>query len=338
MTTVRCCLLVLGAAFACAATEPPPPPAALQPYIRNGRFDPGDYGWMKGRFDEATPAEKQTYENVQEWVRACRDEALAGSRAALREAGFADTRIANIITGPLLCQEVGFQPLLPKGTTFAAFGDELARARPVAESYLFAVRNAEQANATSSEDLRELLERRTLGEQMVRLALSWGQGAASDAPPLTLLGKAIVQSMIGRAMARHDHDNTEWLKGVVAEHGWPRISEVGKEAAGKAWLLVQHADADPLFQLQALRLMEPLVAKGEVSQQNYAYLYDRVMLKLAGKQRYGTQATCIEGRFRPQSLEDEARLDELRAEVGLDPEAKYLAMMDEMYGHCQNPS
>jgi hypothetical protein len=35
--------------------------------------------------------------------------------------------------------------------------------------------------------------------------------------------------------------------------------------------------------------MEPLVAQGEVTKQNYAYLYDRIMLKLAGKQRYATQ-------------------------------------------------
>jgi hypothetical protein len=333
--TARCWLLALGAAFLCAATEPPPPPAALQPYIKDGHFDPGDYAWMKGRFDEATQAEKETYKGVQEWVLACRDEALAGSRAALREAGFADTRVDTIITGPLLCQEVAFQPMLPKGTTFAAFSDELARAQPVAESYLFAVRRAEEANGTSSKELRELLERRTLGEQMLRLALSWGQGATTDAPPLTPLGRAIAQSMIGRALARHDHENTEWLKGIVAEHGWPRISEVGREAAGKAWLLVQHADADPLFQLQALRLMEPLLAMGEVSQQNYAYLYDRVMLKLAGKQRYGTQATCLDGQRKPQPLEDEAKLDQLRAQVGLDPEEKYLAGMDEMYGRCQ---
>jgi hypothetical protein len=330
-------MLALATTFLCAATEPPPP-TALEPYIKDGHFDAGDYAWMKGRFDQATPADKETYKGIQEWLGACRERALAGTRAALREAGFADVRIDNIITGPLLCQEVGFQPFLAKGTTFAAFSNELSRAGPVAESYLFAVREAEEANKASSPELRELLERRTLGEQMVRLALSWGQGAAADAPALTLMGKVIAQSMIGTCMVRLDHDNTEWLKGIVAEHGWPKISEVGKEAAGKAWLLVQHADADPLFQLQALRLMEPLVATGEVSQQNYAYLYDRVMLKLAGKQRYGTHATCIDGRFRPQSLEDEANLDELRAQVGLDPEAKYLAGMDEMYGRCQNPS
>jgi hypothetical protein len=142
--TVRCLLLALATTFLCAATEPPPP-TALEPYIKDGHFDAGDYAWMKGRFDQATPADKETYKGIQEWLGACRERALAGTRAALREAGFADVRIDNIITGPLLCQEVGFQPFLAKGTTFAAFSNELSRAGPVAESYLFAVREAEEA-------------------------------------------------------------------------------------------------------------------------------------------------------------------------------------------------
>ena len=81
--------------------------------------------------------------------------------------------------------------------------------------------------------------------------------------------------------------------------------------------------------------MKPLVAQREVSQQNYAYLYDRVMLKLAGKQRYGTQAACIGGDLKPQALENEAALDKLRSEVGLGPEADYLSRMDEYRRACQ---
>jgi hypothetical protein len=104
-----------------------------------------------------------------------------------------------------------------------------------------------------------------------------------------------MQSRLGAAMTARDHANTEWLKGIVAERGWPTISQVGEEAAFNAWLLVQHADHDPLFQLRSLRLMEPLVAQGEVTKQNYAYLYDRIMLKLAGKQRYATQVMCRDG-------------------------------------------
>src|SRR3546814_19820645 len=60
------------------------------------------------------------------------------------------------------------------------------------------------------------------------------------------------------------------------------LSTVGKDASHAAWLRVQHADADAAWQLRALRLMEPLAQMREASRSNYAYLYDRIMLKLAG--------------------------------------------------------
>lgn len=49
-----------------------------------------------------------------------------------------------------------------------------------------------------------------------------------------------------------DHQNTERLKAMVEEIGWPSISKVGYEGSSNAWLLVQHADHDPQFQKNAL--------------------------------------------------------------------------------------
>lgn len=146
--------------------------------------------------------------------------------------------------------------------------------------------------------------------------------------------KAIILSRLYSAGMLEDRENTEWLKQIVKAQGWPKRSEVGNDAAHEAWLLVQHADADPAFQLMVLRAMEPLVPSGEVSKSDYAYLYDRVMLKITGKQRYGTQATCDNGQRVPQPLEDEKALNRLRAEVGLAPVAEYLDGMDKSYGRC----
>jgi len=103
-------------------------------------------------------------------------------------------------------------------------------------------------------------------------------------------------------MGRLDRANTNWLKQVVAEHGWPTYSLVGEDASRKAWLLAQHADHDPVFQLDVLGLMEPLVEAGEVNKTDYAYLYDRVMLKLIGTQLYATQVTCEDGKRIPRPV------------------------------------
>lgn len=58
------------------------------------------------------------------------------------------------------------------------------------------------------------------------------------------------------------------------------------------------------------------------------------MLKITGKQRYGTQAMCDNGKRVSQPLEDEKRVDRLRAEVSLAPVAEYLGGMDKSYGRC----
>ena len=80
--------------------------------------------------------------------------------------------------------------------------------------------------------------------------------------------------------------------------------------------------------------MEPLVATGEVNSKNYAYLYDRVMLKLVGKQRYATQMTCRAGRYVPEPVEDDRKVEELRRAVGLDTLIDYEQRMIKAAGPC----
>ncbi|AVR96270.1 DUF6624 domain-containing protein [Pseudoduganella armeniaca] len=116
----------------------------------------------------------------------------------------------------------------------------------------------------------------------------------------------------------------ERINGIVAQHGWPTVSLVGEDGAKAAWLLVQHRDADRPYQLRILELMAPLVKTGEVSDANYAYLYDRTHRP----QRYGTQGRCVrEGRggWEPFIIEDLPALHERRRDMGLPPIADYAA-------------
>src|SRR5687768_13706736 len=82
---------------------------------------------------------------------------------------------------------------------------------------------------------------------------------------------------LGAAIKKADQENTERLGAVIEKHGWPANSLVGKDGSHAAWLLVQHADADPKFQRTCLDLMARL-PKSEVSQTDLAYLTDRVLL------------------------------------------------------------
>jgi hypothetical protein len=114
-------------------------------------------------------------------------------------------------------------------------------------------------------------------------------------------------------------DNTEWLRGVVREYGWPGRSLVGDDGADAAWLLAQHSDHDPAFQRECLELLEVAAGREDASRRNLAYLTDRVLLKETGRQVYGTQFNGTE----PRPIEDPDRVDERRAAAGLEPLAEY---------------
>lgn len=131
-----------------------------------------------------------------------------------------------------------------------------------------------------------------------------------------------------RVLTAVDAANTARLKAIIAAGGWPRLSTVGEDGAGAAWLLAQHADADPEFQRQVLDLIEPLVAAREVKASSYAYLWDRTH----APQKYGTQGRCVAaGRWEPREIDAPGEVDARRAAVGLPPMAEYSRLVS---GHC----
>jgi len=120
------------------------------------------------------------------------------------------------------------------------------------------------------------------------------------------------------ALERIDASNTAWMKELVALHGWPTIQRVGADRSFQAWALVQNADRDVDFQEHCVELLRGAVARGEADPRTLAYLEDRVAMHRGRPQRYGTQyRQKSDGSLVPYTLEDEERVDELRASVGL---------------------
>ena len=336
---MRRLLLAMPLLIAAAASPRGDPPAVLAPYVRDGSFEPGDYRWLRGQFDGATPADKAADAAVLAWRNRCRAGDLAQTRAELAGMGVsAGAALDTIPYRTMLCDQVASLPENMDLHDWNRFSRDVAIVRPIAQAFLAAVTFAETSAGARTPALADLLRARVVGEQTLRRGLTWVDGgvSAAELPPLTLQQKGILGSRIAIAMHERDHANTEWLKGVVASQGWPTRSKVGDAASRTAWLLVQHADADPAFQLRALRLMEPLVAKAEVDRKNYAYLYDRVMLKLVGRQRYATQLTCRTGRHVPQPLEDARAVDARRRSLGLDTLAAYTERVTRDMGPCSD--
>jgi hypothetical protein len=163
---------------------------------------------------------------------------------------------------------------------------------------------------------KELLARQVLDQDIRKRAT-----AAGNPPPKALMDE----------WARIDHDNTEWMKTVLARQGWPGKSLVGKDGASAAWLFVQHADMDKPFQKEAIKLLEAAVAKGEAEGRDLAYLTDRILAGEGKPQRYGTQYHEIDGKLVPQPIEDAEHVDARRAAVGLSTLAEYDKVMQANY-------
>ena len=126
----------------------------------------------------------------------------------------------------------------------------------------------------------------------------------------------------------NDTERTERLKEIVAEHGWPTWDLVGKDGEEAAWVIAQHSDLDPDFQLEALELLREAVAQGQASPGNLAYLEDRVRAGRGAPQLYGTQTGCTRGgKPAMPDIEDPEGLDERREEAGLPPYDRYLRQM-----------
>ncbi len=127
-----------------------------------------------------------------------------------------------------------------------------------------------------------------------------------------------------------DWKNTQDLKQLIKIHGWFKISEWGSQLDNQAWLLVQHADNDPDFQIEVLKTLSVLYKINETAPSNYAYLFDRVAASSndpskGRPQRYGTQGFCAgPGKWEPLEIEDAAKVDSRRAEVGLPPLKEYI--------------
>jgi hypothetical protein len=125
-----------------------------------------------------------------------------------------------------------------------------------------------------------------------------------------------------------------YLVAIIDQHGFSGYDLVGPETSNRFFILVQHCDDDPLFQQQVLTLMKPQVDKGNADTKGFAYLTDRILVNSGDLQLYGTQLIYEEGnegRAMSRGVRCAEKLDERRAEVGLEPIKVYLERATAMH-------
>jgi len=180
---------------------------------------------------------------------------------------------------------------------------------------------------------------------------SWDAAAKAELLRRVAMDQALRDTVFGRfrnggsgpdsalivRLRTQDSANGEWLKNAVAKGGWPGFAAVGPQAAGAAFLLVQHDRTDTAFQAAALTLIEGAYRRHDVEGQSLALLTDELLLDRGHPQRYGTKARIDHGALRFDSIADSAHVDERRAALGLPSLRTYAAFLDSLYGlHFQN--
>lgn len=185
-----------------------------------------------------------------------------------------------------------------------------ARAKAAAEAFIASIDafKTRQRALPPAKDFAEELARRIELDQFVRNQ-SWRDGLTIEEQ------NAAYPVLVRQSLLDVDNDNTAWLKARLPADGWFRISRDGAPVASNAFLIVQHSQ-DRAWQKEILARMEPLAKSGEVSPQSFALLYDRVQLFDTGKQTYGSQATCQNGKLGMAPMDEPEKVQERRDAIG----------------------
>lgn len=138
------------------------------------------------------------------------------------------------------------------------------------------------------------------------------------------------------AFQRVIRTNFPYVSRIFKQYGFPGYDLVGKETSSKYFLLVQHTDFDPNFQLKVLKSMKHEVDKLNASGQDFAYLTDRTELNSGRPQIYGTQV-IMSGNTIIKPCIDTINLNQRRKSVGLSTIEEYLERCNDIF-YQMNPS
>ncbi len=128
-----------------------------------------------------------------------------------------------------------------------------------------------------------------------------------------------------------DLRNTKKVKQIFNQWGWPSKEKFDDATENAFWLLVQHAYYDLPLQRKVLNTLKKVKHKNALESKYYAYLYDRVQIRLNRLQRFGTQGKCIGPKnWQVFPLEDKKNINQIRAGMFLGSFNDYHRVMNDL--------
>lgn len=176
--------------------------------------------------------------------------------------------------------------------------------------------------------LKELTERSARDQEIRNKIMGVMQTDSSDQKP----NMGFVDPQLAGECQKIDMENTSWLIEIIGKYGWIDVERFGAKMSHNAFLLVQHSENIDLMRV-ALSFIEKDVRANKLDGEPYALLYDRFQMRLGKKQRYGSQIIQnAKGEWVVAPLEDRARVEEFRKELGLFSLATYLRLIEQQGG------
>jgi len=130
-------------------------------------------------------------------------------------------------------------------------------------------------------------------------------------------------------LAKVDRQNATPLQAIMDRYGVPTYSMVGPQAADDFIIMIQHQP--PSFRERVLAKLKENVSQGQADPESYAKVYDRSQNDMGKKQLYGEQLVCSSGEGMHEApIEDEAHVNQRRAELGLIRVELYVHLLAEL--------
>lgn len=108
------------------------------------------------------------------------------------------------------------------------------------------------------------------------------------------------------------------LEEIIDQIGYPSSEKVGEDASEAAWLILQHAIANPRLMRKGAALLAQVVQEGRESPVKLAYITDRIAVFEGRPQPYGTQFDWDEhGELSPSPYDTLEAVNQRRAAIGL---------------------
>jgi len=296
-------------------------PGWTEPYTVHGELGLQDMRWMQPRFQQ-DPQSRQQWSALQSWVAVRKSEETQKNKAKLAALGVTADSLVEACYADDTCELIDSVDKLitddaERFPTYEALSTAAQQAWLATAGFRLAVQTIWHIASHPSVPVPKRLEAARLCDQAYLIA-RWGRNYPERRlPEMSPAAQALFFLGVDEEARKYNRIAVDFARMLIT-NGWPAEKDIGPSGEEAFWLIVQHSDQDPAFQYQMLSRLGP--AEGSDWQHDRAYLYDTVMLKLKGKQRYGTQLTCNGGRWEARPLEEDlSQMYGYRASVGLVP-------------------